>query len=454
MKKITHPIEAIVNEGNCVGCGFCVATYKKQTREKTTLTMEYDKKKDFIIPNVKNWNLEAGSGNFVCPGNKVNMPWLAKQTFGKLPEDYILGNYINLRVCYSVDDLIRKEAASGGLIPEILKYLFETKKINLAYVLHPGNNPYNAKGIIVKDAGKLSELHGSVYHPTNYGASLRQLINSEGTFAFVGLPCHIEGLEMYKAQDKNFAKRHYISLGLFCGGVNTFRGIEYYLNGFKIPWNDVLDIKYRVGNWPGSICVERKSKKSNTIVPRIKGNTKLRILRYVIGFQGYWMLKRCRLCPDQINDFADISVGDPHLKRFKEGESLGYSAVITRTEKGEKIIDHLVKANKVKAEYISRDEMIKTQGYTLDNRRHSLAYLRINKFFGGKNPDFKYYPQVVKNISFMHYIYAVVDLMKIYLPKNAFFRIFYFPWQIFEYLFITFTPRIIFERMLKLLKNK
>ena len=40
------------------------------------------------------------------------------------------------------------------------------------------------------------------------------------------------------------------------------------------------------------------------------------------------MLPRCRICPDQISDFADIALGDPHLPRFKEMNSAGISAII------------------------------------------------------------------------------------------------------------------------------
>ena len=58
----------------------------------------------------------------------------------------------------------------------------------------------------------------------------------------------------------------------------------------------------------------------------------------MIGTQGYWQFLRCRLCPDQVNDFADIALGDPHLKEYKNYDNDGYSIVISRTSKGQNIL--------------------------------------------------------------------------------------------------------------------
>lgn len=453
MSKKKHPIEKIVQDDNCVGCGFCAATYNKTTDEKTSMTMKYNSKKDFFTPEVKNWNQNGDAGDFICPCDKVNMVSLSKQVHGKLPKDYVLGVYKKLRVSHSTDKELRKKAASGGLIPEILKHLFETNKISCAYVLHPGKDPYDAKGIIIRSVSEISKLHGSVYHPTNFGANLKDLFKEKGKFAFVGLPCQIEGLEMYKTKNRDVADKHYISIGLFCGGVNTFKGVEYYLNGYEINWKEVQQIKYREGPWPGNIMVKTSSG-GEKIVSRIHGNSRFKILKYMTAFQGYWMLKRCRLCPDQINDFADIALGDPHLKKYKEKKSSGFSAVISRTALGERLLSELEQRKKIISENLTRDSLVKTQGYTLDNRRHSLAYLKVNKLLGGKNPNITYYPEVQKNLKFRHYKHAFVDLLKIYLPKNKVIEFFYIPIQIFEYLFITLVPSIIVERLRKIITNK
>src|SRR5690606_34200632 len=117
------------------------------------------------------------------------------------------------------------------------------------------------------------------------------------------------------------------------------------------------------------------------------------ILRYVIGFQGYWMLPRCRMCPDQISDFADISVGDPHLPRFRKLGG-GHSAVVARSERGSSWYARAVSKGVLQEESLSRDELVESQGYTLDNRRHARAYVRVARWLGMAAPRLEVYARL------------------------------------------------------------
>lgn len=447
-----NKIQSVIRNKLCLGCGFCTiaATTGKRLPD---MSIEYSDKFDHFIP--VNCQAEAASGQkVVCPGSEIDMVELSRQVYGKLPENYLLGVYEKIRTAYASDQDVRQKAASGGIIPAVLKYLFRSKQIDRAYVLDPGASPYSAHGVVIESEEGIDRIHGSVYHPTNFGINLSNLFSEPGKFAFVGLPCQVEGLEMLKRCNPHIADNHYISLGLFCGGVNTFKGIAYYIRAFGVSWDNVKNIAYRHGYWPGKICVETRNPDSAVImIPRIRGNSRWKILRYVIAFQGYWMLRRCRLCPDQINDFADIAVGDPHLPRYRRSESWGFSLVITRTGKGEEIISRLEKRGLIATEYEDESAVVDSQGYALDNRRHVKAYCAINHLLGNKNPHIRTYPAADRNTAVRHYVYALVDLIKIKLPQNRLLSFFYIPWQIFEYLFITFTPSIIFLRIRKLIKN-
>ncbi len=436
-----------------MGCGFCKASLCA-SQSAINIDMIYDPKYDYFVPNVTKWDPEDGAGEYICPGAEMDMVRLAKQVHGKIPDDPILGTYKTLRVCYSTDETIRRKAASGGVIPTVLSHLFTTGKIDTAYCVHPGNGPYEAQGRVLRSIKALENIHGSFYHPVNFGSELNNLISSQERFAFVGLPCQIAGLEMLKARNPSLTPRHALSIGLFCGGINTFKGIAYYLKGFGIPWSDVKNISYREGPWPGKIKVTRKSTGKDTLIPRIHGNSRWKILRYVTAFQGYWMLKRCRICPDQVSDFADIAVGDPHLPKYHAQGGKGFSATISRTDRGENILKETISLGKLAEEIVDRGTIIESQGYTIDNRRHVPAYTKITQLFHGKAPDITVYPDIYKTIGIQHYVYASVDLMKVSLPKVKLIQAFYIPWQIFEYLFITFTPSLIIKRVMKLLHNK
>jgi coenzyme F420 hydrogenase subunit beta len=423
---------------------------------KGRIRLEYVQEQQQFVPVVEGWEpTESADEQLVCPGDEIDMNYLSQKVHGRLPDDYLYGVYNRVRVCYARDENTRRAAASGGIVPAVLKHLFDRGSIDMAYCLVPGAGAYEAKGRIIRSPAQLAGIHGSVYHPFDFGAELRQLIREEtGKFAFVGLPCQIAGLEMLKIKIPGLAGRHVISIGLFCGGVNRFGGVAYYLKGFGVPWEDVGEIEYRHGSWPGKIRLQRKSTGEFVIIPRIANNSRWKILRYMAAFQGYWMLKRCRLCPDQIADFADIAVGDPHVSAYRKRDSPGYSVVISRTPRGEDLLYELIERDEIREEPAQVSLVRDSQGSTLDNRRHVLAYLRIARMLREPVPDVKVYREAASHIAFRHYRYAAVELLKIKLRHWILLRPFYPLIQAFEYMFITLYPSLFFKHLKNLICNK
>lgn len=436
----------VVQRRQCMGCGFCTLPLNvTQSRGH----MEFDPNRGHHVPRFDGPSPE----DFVCPGARMDLPALAQAKHGKQPNDPWLGTVIATRAAYACDSRLRSSAASGGVIPALLSHLFESGQIDCAYCVEPGTAPETATGTIIRRSPDLSRTHGSVYHPVNFGSRLGELVAGHERFAFVGLPCEIAALEMLKARQPALANRHIISIGLFCGGINTFAGVAYYLEGFVEVRGKVEQIAYRVGNWPGYMRVKLQGRPDSLQIPRIKGNTRWKILRYVIGFQGYWMLPRCRICPDQVADLADIAVGDPHLPRFRSREGAGFSAVITRTSRGETLFAAALASGHLSEESLSREEVIESQGRTLDNRRHALVYARVARWLGLQPPQLNVYPEFRRGGGLRHWISAWVDLGKLVLPRGRFIRWFYLPWQVFEYLFLTFAPELLWRRIRNLLRN-
>jgi coenzyme F420 hydrogenase subunit beta len=448
-----HPVEQIVADGHCMGCGFCTLAYEART-EGPRITMRYSPERDHWVPVVHDWQPGDDPGDVICPGRTMDMVGLAHAVHGHLPEDPVAGEVVSVRAGYAGDPVVRRKSASGGVTTALLAHLFEQGAIDVAYCAVPGEDPMQSCGRLVRSKAELEDVHGSIYHPVDFGRELHELVDGEERFAFVGLPCEVAALEMLKRGNPQVARRHVISIGLFCGGINSYGGIGYYLEGFGVPWSDVGPIDYRYGDWPGGIRLRRKSTGAERSVPRIHGNSRWKILRYVVAFQGYWMLQRCRMCPDQVSDFADVAVGDPHLPRFRKRGGEGFSAIIARTARGESLLREAIAAGRLREEPMSISEVIESQGYTLDNRRHCMAYRPVGKLFGMRFPSITVYPALSRSLRFRHYKYAFVDLFKIALPKWKLLRLLYLPWQVFEYLFVTFAPRLFWTRLSRLLRNR
>lgn len=429
-----------------MGCGFCTVG----ANGARVGTMVLDRNRGQFVPRFEG----PPPTDFICPGATMDMPALARAKHGELPDDPWLGTVIRTRAACASDAAVRGRAASGGVVPALLHHLFETGQIDAAYCVQPGTTPDTATGIVIRRSADLGRTHGSVYHPANFGAGFGELFTGAERFAFVGLPCEIAGLEMLKREQPAIAERHVISIGLFCGGINTFPGIAYYLEGFGIDASDIESIAYREGDWPGRIRLRLRGRSDAVEVPRIRGNARWKIMRYVVGFQGYWMLPRCRLCPDQVADFADVAVGDPHLPRFRALGGAGFSAVLTRTPRGEEMVSAAVAANRLAEAPMTRAEVIESQGSTLDNRRNVAAYVRVARLLGMTPPELTMYARWERGQTLRHYVSAAVDLVKLVLPRNRFVRWFYLPWQAFEYVFLTFAPRLIWKRLSNLARNR
>lgn len=433
-----------------MGCGFCQIPLRRSGAGES---VAIDRSDDDEIWAPRVVSPKASPDDLrICPGAIMDMPAIASSLFGREPPDPVAGEYRGLTAGYAADPDVRQKAASGGVTTALLMHLFETAAIGAAYCT-AGLDPRGGEGRLVRSKDDLDAAMGSHYHPVNFGAALSALAAGNDRFAFVGLPCEVAAMRQLMAHRADIAARCVVLIGLFCGGINRFSGIAAYLRHFDVATEDVAEIDYRDGLWPGRIRLVTRQGQER-LVPRIMGNSRWNILRYVISFQGYWMLPRCRICPDQIADFADIAVGDPHLPRFKREASPGYSAIVARTEVGERLLDRAIVSGAVQVEPLSRDELVRSQGYTLENRRQALVYVRVARWLGFDPPAIATYRGLDAFRTWHQTVYAFVDLAKIRYRHLRWLRPFYLPIQIFEYLFLTLSPRLVLSRFKKLVSNK
>jgi len=448
--KIDQPkLYKVIENEHCIGCGFCATICPKNSIE-----MVYDPKRDSFIPKINNIHEDCSSNCLCydfCPGENLDLKGLIENKFDQLPEDFLTGHYKDIKIGYSNNPKTRRDSSSGGLVPLILEHLFKTNKIECAYCVVPSQeSPYESAGKVIYSTDEIQTIHGSVYHPVNFGKELDKLFGLNKKFAFVGIPCQVEALEKYKQINPAISEYLVLTIGIFCGGYNKFQAFEYYLKEFKIDWSNVNSISFRHGHWPGDIKISSKAKNESSIIPRTNGNTRSGVLRYTAAADGFYMLKRCRLCPDQVNDLADISLGDPHLKRFKTKENYGFSVIISRNRKAKKIIDHLIEKEELVYEESNTNDVIFSQGHTLKNRKYLKAYLSINKLFGGRNPNFKLDERANKP-GLRNYVFAIRDLTKLYIFTPKYFSRFYKSFQIIDYLLLSILkPKRFFDRLYKI----
>src|SRR5690606_8382981 len=112
---------------------------------------------------------------------------LNMRVFGREPDDPLLGNYEACYVGHSMDDKIRYDSSSGGMITQILLYLLEEGLIDGALVtrMNP-ERPLEPEPFIARTPEDIIEARGSKYCPVPANVALREIIEEPGRYAVVG----------------------------------------------------------------------------------------------------------------------------------------------------------------------------------------------------------------------------------------------------------------------------
>jgi coenzyme F420 hydrogenase subunit beta len=333
-------ISLVVENNLCTGCGACKVSCNVEaihlSKTKTgRLFADIDME---ICTN-------CGVCLQVCPGIDINKQILIPNI--NPFEGIVRKTYTGI----SANKLIYNNAQSGGLVTETLSYLFDTHQIDAAVVCvsNYGNERPEVFPTIITDREQLISSQRSSYTPVDMVSALKHTANYSSV-AFVGLPCHIQGIVTLQAKFKRYKNIKY-KFGLICDRVLSEvvadvliseTGVESCKK--KIVWRDK-----RLGYKNAPVVIECENGYREKI-PAIK--------RHLL--KNYFTYSRCRICFDKMNIHADIVFGDPWGMNnidWKHGESL----VITRTDIGERLIQNLLTEKRVILNEASFDEVKKGQ---------------------------------------------------------------------------------------------
>lgn len=304
-KETTPPFFRDIPREKCIGCGLCFSVCKSNA-----IQMAEDESGFIPTLNTKactNCNLCSK----VCPGvNVVSYPGL-------------LGNVNKYVVSTARDQTVRYSASSGGAVRSILISLLEKKIVDKVIITRATDDPYHPETIITDSIADLStERLNSIYSPTSPLAALKNL-DKTLTYAFVGLPCHIAGI-----QNAPSIKKHIkVTIGIFCSHTPSFQFLNTFFKDISAE-KDIQRVYFRGDGWPGRTQLMYKDGQKDTIHFTAMWHT----YNYAKAFQQ----KRCSTCSYYSAEFADISVGDPWILAKKD--SVGSSLIFIRTQQGEEAV--------------------------------------------------------------------------------------------------------------------
>lgn len=283
---------------------------------------------------------ECGKCVRACPGRRVPYGELLRERPpGGEPSHF--GPHVATFRAAAADDQVRARGASGGFVTAFLSFLLEQGEIDAAVVAGADPcAPWRSIAKVVTRPDELQASGGSRYTlvPTNAALS-----EARGRCALVGLPCHVLGLRKLERLDPSISQRIVLSIGLFCGVNLDPRATLHILHELgAADRSEVTSYCSRSANYEGARVELRDGR---TLRYPDHDNYAFDVVRLAPLFHR----TRCSLCFDNVNELADVSVGDATGRPHNE------SCVVVRTRQALGLVDAAEDAGRISLSDVAPD---------------------------------------------------------------------------------------------------
>ena len=317
MNKCRTNIQYVVDKKKCSGCGACyvACTYN-------AIEIKRNKSQGLYLPHIdKEHCVNCKACLAVCSGHT----FAKKIDFDCANSDSDLGQYREIFYGYSADTDLRKSAASGGCISEILRSALIHNEIDGAIVVDLSFNcSIDSTVYIARTEADILRAKGSKYFPSNNCIAVKDVLKyTDERFAFVGLPCQVNAIRLLQEKYPVLKNNIKLVIGIFCGHMVNFHGTEALLSANFLNSSRITSLSYRGLGWPGFFnAVENSGRTINIRSGKV----------WQEFFQNnLYTPQRCLMCSDFFSNQADISVGDAWDPDLLQESSEGYSSLIVRS---------------------------------------------------------------------------------------------------------------------------
>ncbi|MEW5825451.1 MAG: Coenzyme F420 hydrogenase/dehydrogenase, beta subunit C-terminal domain [Candidatus Bipolaricaulota bacterium] len=352
--------------GLCMGCGTCVAACPQEA-----IRMVHHTGRGLLMPQVDQRLCTAcGRCVSVCPGHEVDLATLTRHFINGGSTHTNLGTYEACYTAYATDGIIRRHSASGGVVSALVCHLLDSGVIHGALTVQMSStDPLRTEPLFARSHTDMFRAAGSKYCPTSTCEGLQWLREGPAyeRYAFVGLPCQIQGLRKLMLVEKALQQRIVLCIGLFCANNNTSLGTEYFLRSRGVNPSQVADIRYRDGGWPGKIAVALRNGQRVSFPRATTERHWARKALFASAFHYDFQIPRCLVCPDQTAELADIAAGDPWLREIKATEKEGLSFVIVRSSAGREALESATSGGVVEISPMAERAAARAQNYSFKN---------------------------------------------------------------------------------------
>lgn len=351
-------IERVVRRGLCARCGSCVAACPAGV-----ISMR-DPLGD-CLPVAGDGCTACGMCLAACPGDQMLFEPFERELFGSPAADARLGSFRTIRLAHAADHAVRRAGASGGVVTALLLDLLARGETRGAVVFGPHESePWHGTGRIARTRGETLAAAQSRYHLSPLNETLAGRGAGGEPLAYVGLPCQVHGLRRLARAGWTGAAGLDPVIGIYCGNNLRYAATRAILRklGVRRP-EDAVYLAWREGKWPGSFLVRTGDGRERSI-PKPHFNQAI----------PFYVNRRCLFCVDLANELADVSVGDGWAREGEGGE--GWSIVIARSERGERLVARAITEGTIVAEGVDPAAAALMHAHAFDLKKRG-GFLRI-----------------------------------------------------------------------------
>jgi len=323
-------IEPVVKRKLCTGCGTCAGICPREAIE-----MVANRRRGCSLPRIdKKRCIRCGLCHQACPGHGIDFESFNDALFGEIPEDIALGRYLGCYAGHTLEENARCDCSSRGLVNSLLTFALEENLIDGALVTRMvGDNPPGPEAFIARTRDGILSPVGSMSEPVAAADSaLGEILRTDGRYAVVGLPCHIQGLRKAERHIAGLSERIRYRIGMPCG------------------LNSGLCGGGRTGRKP----------------PR-----------------------RCTLCSDMLGELSDLTCGDvPAPEGVRAGEAQD-CFVISRTTEAEGLLEAAASKEAIHLSELEVRELPISRDRVLHAKRKLQARIELLRWAGRSVPLYR-----------------------------------------------------------------
>lgn len=289
---------------------------------------------------------------------------------------------------YSIDEIERYKATSGGIGSCVQKYL-------LSHNYYGTSITFEFNKYLCMFEPKLIYSHndinicGSIYQDINiYSFIKANLDKIKRGIVLSCPPCQV--IPIRQLLKKNNIPCFIISF--CCSGQTTIEGTWKYYELLGVKKEDVVNMQYRGNGWPSGIQIWLKDgtvvRKDNFTEPWVS-----------LHQSKLYAPKRCLYCKLDTGRNADVSLADPWLERYKSSDKIGATMFLPFTEEGMNVISEMHETGLIEYHCSNYDDYAIAQAPNIHKELRQKKYISFIRMHLSLVSKQWYFNWATKNLS-------------------------------------------------------